>query len=160
MRLQIPGRLALILGWAFLAIACWAGAQLSRMVEHSLSDGRALWIPAGIGLGTMLLKGYRVWPGIAVGVFAAGLPVYGSWVIALVIAAGAVFQACCGVWLIRRTVADHDPMGRTRDTALFPVVRRVAGDHDQRCPGHDDSVFDRSSLLGDVPDGLAAMVAG
>ena len=119
MKLQSLGRLSWVPGWAVLAIACWAGAQLSRLVEHSPGYAGALWIPAGISLGAVLLKGYRVWPGIAIGLLVAELPIYESWVIALGIAVGGVLQAVCGAWLIRRAVADRDPMGRTRDTAYF-----------------------------------------
>ena len=94
-------------------VAARVGIELS--VAHGVIT--PVWIPTGIALAALLLFGYRLWVGVALGAFAANafdLPV----TLAAGIAVGNTLEAVVGTFLLRRV--GFDPaMERTRDVILF-----------------------------------------
>ncbi|CAA0087041.1 Sporulation kinase E [Zhongshania aliphaticivorans] len=75
----------------------------------------AIWPSAGIALAAIMLKGYRLWPGVLLGSFLVNvyalpdfsqplLDLVSSFVVPLVIGAGAALQAVVGTWLVRRYI--------------------------------------------------------
>lgn len=58
---------------AGLAFVCAITAKLSWILELQGETGIVLFAPAGIALGSLLIGGVQLWPGIAMGVFAANL---------------------------------------------------------------------------------------
>jgi integral membrane sensor domain MASE1 len=108
-----------------LAIAALAGvyygaAKLGLSLAFTTPSVTAVWPPTGIALAAVLLLGYRIWPGIALGAFLANawtdVPIY----TALGITAGNTLEALVGAYLLNR-VADFRPtLDRLRDVvALF-----------------------------------------
>jgi integral membrane sensor domain MASE1 len=75
----------------------------------------AVWPPTGIALAAVLLWGYRVWPGVALGAFLAnswtGVPVYA---VAL-ISTGNTLEALGGAYLLRRLADFRPSLERVRD---------------------------------------------
>src|SRR4051812_5529553 len=63
-----------------------------------------LWGAAGIALGSLLLGGARLWPGVAVGAVLAAFASGGSWTAGLVDATGATLEALIAASLTRSHV--------------------------------------------------------
>jgi class 3 adenylate cyclase/integral membrane sensor domain MASE1 len=81
----------------------------------------AVWPPTGIALAALVLWGYRLWPGVALGAFLAnswtGLPLYAE----LGITLGNTLEALAGAWLLR--VAGFRPaLDRVRDVVALAVL--------------------------------------
>lgn len=74
----------------------------------------AVWPPTGIALVAVLLLGYRVWPGIALGALLANLTANEALPTACGIAAGNTLEALAGAWLLRAS-GFRMALGRLRD---------------------------------------------
>src|SRR5436190_23785597 len=86
-----------------LAIAAiyYGAAKLGLDLAFAAPSVTAVWPPTGIALAAILLFGYRVWPGVALGALLAnawtGVPLYTT----LGIAAGNTLEALVGAYLLR-----------------------------------------------------------
>ena len=109
-------------------IALLAGAYLGAArigLDLPVADGviTPVWIPTGIALAALLLFGYRLWPGVAIGAFAANaidLPVETAAGIAL----GNTLEAVVATYLLRR-IGFNTALERTRDVLAFGLVGAV-----------------------------------
>lgn len=109
-------------------IAILAGLYLGAArigLDLPVADGviTPVWIPTGISLAALLLFGYRLWPGVALGAFAANaidLPI-GT---AAGIAFGNTLEAVVATYLLRRVGFDT-ALERTRDVLAFGLVGAV-----------------------------------
>ncbi|HEY9905473.1 MAG TPA: MASE1 domain-containing protein [Candidatus Sericytochromatia bacterium] len=86
-----------ILSFTYFATAKLAFSSLELRVEAS-----PVWPPAGIALAALLLKGQRLWPGVALGAFSFALSLKVSWAIACGAAFGSTLQAVVGAMVLRR----------------------------------------------------------
>src|SRR5262249_53310738 len=83
----------------------------------------AVWPPTGIALAALLLFGYRVWPGIALGAFLANVTAPGETVgTAAGIALGNTLEALAGAWLVMRWGDFDCSLGRLRDVLSFILL--------------------------------------
>src|ERR671934_1028442 len=86
---------------AVLAGAYYGAAKLGLNLAFTSPSVTAIWAPTGISLAAVLLWGYRVWPGVALGALLAnawtGVPAYAV----LGIAAGNTLEALGGAYLLR-----------------------------------------------------------
>ena len=68
---------------AVLAGAYYGAAKLGLNLAFASSSVTAIWAPTGISLAAVLLWGYRVWPGVALGALLAnawtGVPFSRCW---------------------------------------------------------------------------------
>jgi PAS domain S-box-containing protein len=96
-----------LLAVVFLAGLYFATAKLG--IELSVSQGvvTPVWIPTGLSLAALLIFGNRLWPGIALGAFAANATSDVALWVALLIAVGNTLEALVGVWLLRRVRFDR-----------------------------------------------------
>ena len=95
-------------GMAVLGIVYYAAARLGLLLAFESTNASPIWPPAGIALAGLLLLGWRAWPGIWLGSFAAdtvvffanhaAAPVTILWV-SPVIACGSTLEAIAGWWL-------------------------------------------------------------
>src|SRR5262249_41153937 len=58
---------------AFLAAFYFGAARLGLTMAFVAEQVTAVWPPTGIALAALLLFGYRLWPGIALGAFLANV---------------------------------------------------------------------------------------
>jgi|GEM_PF-962302 len=128
---QTLRRLAGIKAAQLLAVAAAYYITGRLGVLQAIPPGYAtpIWPPSGVALAGLLIFGYRVWPGIALGSFlvnvgtAAPSPTLDTLLrsagIAAVIAAGATAQACAGAALIRRFVGYPTALDEPRDVVKF-----------------------------------------
>src|SRR5688500_18882793 len=103
-----------LLAVVLLAGLYFATAKLG--IELSVSQGvvTPVWIPTGLSLAALLIFGNRLWPGIALGAFAANATSDVALWVALLIAVGNTLEALVGASLLRRVRFDRR-LGRGRD---------------------------------------------
>jgi signal transduction histidine kinase/CheY-like chemotaxis protein len=97
-----------------LTLVYVVGAKVGMLANFGHGDITAIWPPTGIALAAVLLFGFHVWPGIAVGAFAIAigdLPL-GA---AIGIATGNTLEAVLASWLLRRVVGFRNAMSRLSD---------------------------------------------
>jgi PAS domain S-box-containing protein len=87
-----------------LAATYFAAAKLGLALAFTAEQVSIVWPPTGIALAAVLLFGYRLWPGIALGAFLANATANEPLGTACAIAAGNTLEALVGAWLLRRFV--------------------------------------------------------
>jgi PAS domain S-box-containing protein len=83
------------------------------------------WPPAGIAMAALILYGRRLWPGVALGAFAANYFSGLSLISAVTIAAGNTLEALAAVWLLGR-LRFHPALERLRDVIALIIVAAAA----------------------------------
>src|SRR5881394_2947715 len=90
---------AQILALAGLYYYCGKFGLSLAFVNASAS---AIWPPTGLALAVLLLRGYRLWPGVFLGAFLVNIVTQGGVAITLGIATGNTLEALLAAWLVRR----------------------------------------------------------
>jgi integral membrane sensor domain MASE1 len=103
-----------------LAALYYGAAKLGLSLAFTTPSVTAVWPPTGIALAAVLLFGYRVWPGIALGAFLANawteIPLYTT----LGITLGNTLEALVGAYLLERVAGFRASLDRVRDVlSLF-----------------------------------------
>jgi PAS domain S-box-containing protein len=122
----LGGRLAFCAGLLALAAVYFAAAKLGLALAFQAEQVTAVWPPTGIALAAVLLFGYRVWPGIALGAFVANVTTNEPVLVACGIAAGNTLEALSGALLLQQLIGFRPSMERLRDV-LGLVVLAAAG---------------------------------
>jgi signal transduction histidine kinase/integral membrane sensor domain MASE1 len=115
-----------ILKLGLLAALYVATAKLG--IELSVAHGviTPVWIPTGLSLAALLLFGYRMWPGVAIGAFIANGTSDVSLILAAAIAVGNTLEAVAGTYLLRR-VGFNNSLERVRDVLALAILGAFAG---------------------------------
>ena len=100
----------------YFAAAKYAFSTLDLGVEAS-----PLWPPAGIALAVLLLQGWRVWPGVALGAFLFARSLGVSWAIASDAAFGSALQALVGAVLLNQ-IKFRPSLKRLQDVLQLIVI--------------------------------------
>jgi serine phosphatase RsbU (regulator of sigma subunit)/anti-sigma regulatory factor (Ser/Thr protein kinase) len=107
---------------AGVAAAYYGSAKLGLSLAFETGSVTAVWPPTGIALAAVVLWGYRIWPGIALGAFLAnawtGVPLYAV----LGITAGNTLEAVAGAYLLRRFADFRPSLERVRDVIALVVL--------------------------------------
>jgi integral membrane sensor domain MASE1 len=107
---------------AALAAVYWGAAKLGLSLAFETSSVTAVWPPTGIALAAIVLGGYRMWPGIALGALLAnswtGLPVYTT----VGIAIGNTLEAVVGAYLLARFGGFNPRLERVSDVGALVVL--------------------------------------
>lgn len=85
-----------------------------------------IWIPAGIGLGALLIYGYRYWPFIFVGATLGEMGGGHELFMAMQLAAGAVIGFLAAVILLRRFTSFNPKLKSLRDYFLLLIASGLA----------------------------------
>ena len=91
----------LLLIGAVAAIYFLAG-KLGLHLAFVHANASPVWPATGFALASLLVLGYRVWPGIFIGAFLVNYTTAGNIYTSLGIAAGNTLEGICGAWLISR----------------------------------------------------------
>ena len=100
---------------ALLAAVYFGAAKLGLTMAFVAEQVTAVWPPTGIALAALLLFGYRLWPGIALGAFLANATAHAPLVTAMGIALGNTLGALAGACMLRRLVQFDPALGRVKD---------------------------------------------
>lgn len=119
-RLAYLGVMAALAGIYFLA------AKLGLSLAFRAEQVTPVWPPTGIALAAVVLFGYRVWPGIAIGAFAINFLKNEPLGTALGITAGNTLEALVAAWLLHGVVAFRPSLARLRDV-LGLIIIAAAG---------------------------------
>ena len=109
-------------GIAFLGALYYGTAKLGISLEVAQGVVTPVWAPTGISLAALLLFGYRLWPGVAIGAVAANAASDVSLATALLIATGNVLEALSGAYLLRRVARFDTALQRVRDVLAFVTL--------------------------------------
>ena len=85
-----------------IGLIYFALAKIGLMLASINPSASPIWPPTGVAFAAMLLRGYRVWPAILIGAFAANLTTAGSIATSLAIGAGNTMEGLLGAYLINR----------------------------------------------------------
>jgi len=107
---------------ALLAISYFAAAKLGLKLAFVNISATAVWPPTGIALASLLVLGYRVWPGILLGAFFANVTTSGSVPASLLIAVGNTLEGLVGAYLINRFAHGRRVFDRPLDIVKFAVL--------------------------------------
>ena len=107
---------------AGVAAAYYASAKLGLGLAFETTSVTAVWPPTGIALVAVVLWGYRIWPGVALGALLAnswtGVPFYAV----LGITTGNTLEALAGAYLLRRVGHFRPTLERVRDVIALVVL--------------------------------------
>jgi integral membrane sensor domain MASE1 len=107
---------------AVLAGVYYGAAKLGLNLAFTSPSVTAIWAPTGIALAAVLLWGYRVWPGVALGALLAnawtGVPFYAV----LGITAGNTLEALAGAYLLRELADFRASLERVRDVIALAIL--------------------------------------
>jgi class 3 adenylate cyclase/integral membrane sensor domain MASE1 len=106
---------------AGLAGAYYAAAKLGLNLAFETQSVTAVWPPTGIALAALVLRGYRLWPGVAIGALLAnswtGIPLFAV----LGITLGNTLEGLMGAWLLHR-FGFRPALDRVRDVIALAVL--------------------------------------
>ena len=107
---------------AGVAAAYYGSAKLGLSLAFMTGSVTAVWPPTGIALAALILWGYRIWPGVALGAFLAnawtGVPLYAV----LGITTGNTLEALAGAYLLQRFADFRPSLERVRDVLALVVL--------------------------------------
>ncbi len=120
---------------AGLAAVYYGTATLGLQLSVAYSIATPVWAPTGISLAAVLIFGYRVWPGIALGAFLANMSTDAPVMVAAATAFGNTLEALVGAYLLSRVADFRTTMRRVSDVLAFvglaafvsPVVSATVG---------------------------------
>jgi integral membrane sensor domain MASE1/serine phosphatase RsbU (regulator of sigma subunit) len=111
---------------AVLAGAYYGAAKLGLGLAFAAPSVTAIWAPTGIALAAIVLWGYRVWPGVALGALLAnawtGVPFY----TVLGITVGNTLEGLAGAYLLRELADFRPSLERVRDVLALAVLAAAA----------------------------------
>jgi integral membrane sensor domain MASE1 len=108
-----------------LAAIYFSTATLGLSLDAVSGVATAVWPPTGIALVALLLGGYRLWPGIAVGAFLVNVSTSTPVLVACGIAVGNTLEALVGITLLARVVGFRSALDRLQD--VVGLVALAAG---------------------------------
>jgi PAS domain S-box-containing protein len=106
-------------------------ARLSLVFAFEHTNDSPVWPPSGIAFAAILYYGYRIWPGILIGAFAANVFTFMvnspsaitiTIIASLIIGLGNALEAVFGVYLIRRFMGFENPLNHTRNVFKLAAV--------------------------------------
>jgi signal transduction histidine kinase len=106
---------------AIYVVAARAGLGLDAVSGFAT----LVWAPTGLSLAAILLLGYRMWPGIAIGALVANVFTGAPIGVGLGIAAGNTIEALAGAFLLRRVPGFRTSLGRVVDVLALIVFAAV-----------------------------------
>jgi two-component system, NarL family, sensor histidine kinase FusK len=104
-----------------VSVGYFVAARLGLAVPFTTGNVSPVWPAAGIALASLLLLGYPVWPGIAMGAFLANLLSPIPHIAAAGLAVGNTLAALTGAFLLRRA-----PNFQTSLSRLIDVLQLIA----------------------------------
>jgi PAS domain S-box-containing protein len=103
----------------------FSAAKLGLSLDAVSGFATAVWPPTGIALVALVLFGYRLWPGIALGAFLVNASAGATIPVASGMALGNTLEAVVGTYLLQHVVGFQPALARLRD--LFGLVVLAAG---------------------------------
>jgi signal transduction histidine kinase len=107
---------------AAIGVLYHLAARLGLTMASVQFNTSPFWPPAGLAIAALALLGFRVWPGITLGVLVGSLLTGADALVAFGLAAGNTAEAVVCVYLLRRVAGFRTEMDRVADVAWFAGV--------------------------------------
>jgi len=117
-----PVNLAIL---ASVALSYFIFGKVGLLLATADPGSAALWLPSGICLAAVLLRGNRVWPGIFVGAFLVAISSAGSILSSVGMALDSTFEALAGAYLVNRFAHGINAFYRPKDLLRFVLLAGV-----------------------------------
>ena len=111
-----PSNLATI---AFVAFIYFVVGKIALRQPTANDSVTAIWLPAGISLAALLLRGYRAWPGVYLGAFLLSVTITGSILLSLPLALGNTLTVLFATYLINRYAHGRSAFFKAPDALRF-----------------------------------------
>lgn len=121
-----PSHLLYLAKVALLFAIYFSTAKLGLMMDAVSGFATLVWPPTGIALAALLLFGYDLWPGIALGAFLVNFSAGAPALAACGIAVGNTLEAVLGAYWLRRFPGFSGTLGRVQDVLGLVVVAALA----------------------------------
>lgn len=108
-----------------LAIIYHLAARLGLMMAYVQANTSPVWPPTGIGLAALLIFGYKLWPGISLGVLLGSLLTGAPFNLALGMSLGNTLEALVAVYCLKRIIHLHNELDRIQDVVGLIIVSFV-----------------------------------
>ena len=105
-----------------LSVVYFVTARLGLHLYSVEGFATLIWMPAGISLAALILWGYDMWFGVALGSFIINMYIGASAPVALGIATGSTIEAVVGLYLLRHVVQLNPLFVRIRDSLGLIIV--------------------------------------
>jgi integral membrane sensor domain MASE1 len=99
--------------------------KLGLLLALEKGNVTPVWPPTGISLAALLVFGYRLWPGVALGAFLVAASTGVPLLVALGVGVGNTLEALLGAYLLRRLVGFHNSLDRLQDVFGLVVLAAV-----------------------------------
>lgn len=120
------GGVVAVLEICALAALYYGSARVGLLQQLVRGQVTPLWPPSGIAVAGLLLRGPRVWPGIALGAFLVNVSLGPSLPAVLAITAGNTLAPLCSYALLRRTEFRNE-LDRLRDALALIFLGAFTG---------------------------------
>jgi signal transduction histidine kinase/integral membrane sensor domain MASE1 len=111
-----------LLGFGLLTAAYFVAGKIGLSMAFVNASTSAVWPPAGLALGALLVFGSSAWPAIAAGAFLVNLSTSASVGVSLAIAVGNTLEALAGWWLVNRFAGGMRAFERAHTVFRFTVA--------------------------------------
>src|SRR5512147_1970804 len=108
-----------------VAAAYFLAAKLGLTLATIGVTVTLVWPPSGVGVAALLLRGRRVWPGIAIGAFLANATTAAPIEVALFTAVGNPLEAVVAAWMLTRVRDFSTSLERARDVLALTLFGSV-----------------------------------
>jgi PAS domain S-box-containing protein len=105
-----------------IATAYLVTARLGFQFAVVAEQVTTVWLPTGIAMAALLIRGLRMWPAIWIGAFAANALTDAPLWTAAAVASGNTLEAVAGAWALHRIEGFDYRLRRVRDTLAFIVL--------------------------------------
>jgi signal transduction histidine kinase len=105
-----------------LAVIYHLAARVGLMMAYVQANTSPVWPPTGIGLAALLIFGYKLWPGISLGVLVGSLLTGAPFSLALGITIGNTLEALAAVYFLKKLVGLHNEIDRIQDVVGLLLV--------------------------------------
>lgn len=104
---------------AILGLVYFATGKASLYLAFGHPSASPVWPPSGIAMASLVLLGYRFWPGVFLGAFWVNATTYGTAFTSLGIAAGNTLEGLAGAYVINRFVGGRPLFDRPTSFVVF-----------------------------------------
>jgi signal transduction histidine kinase len=123
--IQIKPAAIYLLEILVLAVVYHLAARLGLSMAYVQANTSPVWPPMGIALAALLIFGYRLWPGISLGVLAGSLLTGAPFSLALGITIGNTLEALAAAYGLKKLLGFHNQVDRIQDVVGLAFVSLV-----------------------------------
>jgi signal transduction histidine kinase len=114
------------IGVVLLALVYILAGKLGLQLAFVHPNATAVWPPTGIALGSLLVWGYRLWPGVFLGAYMVNISTAGSIGTSIGIATGNTLEGLLGAYLLNRFANGRQAFNRPADVFKFAGLAGLA----------------------------------